>query len=173
MKNRLETVGACDEKVFCLSKSERLPVCQRFDERPPHSALPLQQTSPLQRYKANAILVFLYQCCLSVWWLSKRTSMTLWTAYLVCSWPPSILISTPAWLSYLGSLWARRENSSRLTQKRPICACVPPKKKPSSAIITLLPFQRYRRHAMCKNRLQEIGLILIWPNYQGRKWASE
>lgn len=26
------------KKVFCLSKSERLPVCQLFDERPPHSS---------------------------------------------------------------------------------------------------------------------------------------
>lgn len=85
----------------------------------------------------------------------------------------SILISTPAWRCYLGSLWALLENSSHLTQERPICACVPPKKKPSLAIITPFPSQRYCRHATRKNRLQEIGLILIWPNYQERKWANE
>lgn len=131
---------ACEEKVFCcLSESEWLPVCQPFDECPPHSvAFPPQQTSPLERYEANIatkVIIFLFFFFSSTLFESVKA---FWTHFndsvnqLPFFFAPvgffssgaDLLLTavyfnlTPAWRSYLGSLWARGRNSFRLTRER-------------------------------------------------------
>lgn len=64
------------------------------------------------------------------------------------------------------SLWEQRNSSIAL---RAHLSPYSSQKEPSSTIIAF--FQWYHHHAitLCKNRLQEIDLILIWQNYQERK----
>lgn len=90
----------------------------------------------------------------------------MWT----CSWLQSIYIF--ASLALLpDSLWGQRNSSIKL--RAHLCP-YSSQKEPSSTIRAF--FQRYHHRAItrCKNRLQEIDLILIWQNYQERKleWGN-
>lgn len=78
----------------------------------------------------------------------------------------SLFISLASLALLPDSLWGQRNSSIKL--RAHLCP-YSSQKEPSSTIRAFLQWYHHRAITRCKNRLQEIDLILIWQNYQERK----